>query len=137
MENSEVRLRQIEGADLESAFAFDVEEENGFWYDSEDDGLLGIYTELDEYPPEAVRAELFDQALLAAISEAQECDMDDAKEFLDVIESEEDYPEYGISEKFSLFIHVNEHPGVYRTIYEAGELWTGHSSQRRGDRWTF
>ena len=123
-------------ANVARFFAYETErDEEGFIYDDEEN-LIGAVVHLESYPDNETLTTIFDDLLVSAVMHTQDFDEDDAAALIESCDDEDDYPdELDVSSTFSLLFTVTGHRGLYRTLRESDDRWTGHSSGVRGDRW--
>jgi len=135
-ETNEVTYEIDKEANVARFFAYEIEmDEEGFIYD-DDENLLGAVVHFDVYPDNETLTTIFDDLLVSAVMHTQDVDEDDAAELIESCDDEDDYPdELDVSSTFSLLFTVNGHRGLYRTLLDSNDYWTGHSSGVRGDRW--
>jgi len=132
----EVTYSVVQEAEIGQYFDIELEEdEDGFLYD-EDENLLGAVVHFETYPTHETLRSIFDDLLIKAVMQTQEVDEDEAQELIDECEDEDDFPdELDISDTFSVLFTVEGHQGLYRTLLDDNDYWTGHSTGRHADRW--
>ena len=135
-ETNEVTYEIDKEANVARFFAYETEmDEEGFIFD-DDENLLGAVVHFDVYPDNETLTTIFDDLLVSAVMHTQDVDEDDAAALIESCDDEDDYPdELDVSSTFSLLFTVNGHRGLYRTLLDSNDYWTGHSSGVRGDRW--
>ncbi|MBK8129521.1 MAG: hypothetical protein IPK53_11690 [bacterium] len=135
-ETNEVTYEIDKEANVARFFAYEIEmDEEGFIYD-DDENLLGAVVHFESYPDNETLTTIFDDLLVSAVMHTQNVDEDDAAALIESCDDDDDFPEeLDVSSTFSLLFTVNGHRGLYRTLLDSNDYWTGHSSGVRGDRW--
>ena len=132
----DVTYEIVKDANVSRFFAYEIEtNENGFIFD-DDENLMGAVVQFEAYPTHEKLSGIFDDLLMRAVMETQECDEEDAQEMIEDCDDEDDFPdEFDVSDTFSLLFTVEGHRGLYRMLLDSSDQWVGHSSGRKGDRW--
>ena len=125
----------VQNPHVDRFFAYDIEvDETGFI--SDDDGnLFGALVHFETYPTHETLVSIFDDLLVRAVQQTQEVDAEEASEMIEACDDEDDFEdEFDISTTFSVLFKVDGHKGLYRTLLDTNDYWTGHSSGLKGDR---
>jgi hypothetical protein len=135
-ETDEVKYRVVKDADIERYFTFDLEVDDDDFYYNEDGDLLAAVVEFRDYPDHETLTTIFDDLLLKAVMQTQECDEEEAQEFIDDCEDEEEFSaELDLAETFSVLFTVDGHQGLYRMLLDNNDHWVGHSDGTKHDKW--
>jgi hypothetical protein len=135
-EVSDVNYEIVKDANIERFFNYELQQdEDGFWYD-DNENLMGAVVHFESYPTHDTLTATFDDLLVKAVMQTCDVEEDEAHEMIDDCDDEDDFPdEFDISNTFSLLFTVEGHRGLYRTLLDSNDYWTGHSTGRRDDRW--
>ena len=134
-ETQDIIYEIVKDANIGRFFAYDLQaEDDGFWLDDEDN-VMGAVVHFETYPTHETLTGIYEDLLVKAVMHTQDVDEDEALELVQDFEDEDDYPDLSVSNTFSILFAVDGHRGLYRTLRENGDYWTGHSTGRRGDRW--
>jgi hypothetical protein len=135
-ETQEVNYEIVKDASIERFFNYDLQlDDEGFWYD-DDENLMGAVVHFESYPTHETLTTIFDNLLVKAVMQTCDVDADEASELIEDCVDEDDFEdEFDVSSTFSVLFTVDGHRGLYRTLLDSNDYWTGHSSGRKSDRW--
>jgi hypothetical protein len=135
-EVTDVTYEIVKDANVSRFFAYEIEIDEATGFISDDAGnCLGAVVHFNQYPDHGTLTSIFDDLLNCAVQHTQDVDAEEASEMIEACDDEDDFEdEFDISSTFSLLFTVAGHKGLYRTLLDTNDYWTGHSSGHKGDR---